>query len=92
MPTEIVGSYALYEEGRHTITSDEASANTVSIPTRFNRVTNALVQIVDSGNNDVTADADITWSGSTLIVADGSTYNTTAGYVIRYLVFGVGGL
>lgn len=36
----------------------------------------------------VTSDADITWSGGNLTVADGSTYNTVAGQVVNWIASG----
>lgn len=88
---EVVGSYVNADQGTHEVTTAEASAGSVSIATRLRRITNAIVQVVDSGNNVVTSDADISWSDGTLIVADGSTFAVTATYVIRYLAFGEGG-
>lgn len=78
--------------GTHTVTSAQASANTsiIDLSDAMKVVEGGVVQIVDSGNNVVTSDADITFGGTagTLTVADGSTYNTTAGYLIRYVVWG----
>lgn len=74
----------------HTTTSGEASANTLSIDLSadLGAIDGAVIQVVDSGNNVVTADADVTFSGATLTIADGSTYNTVAGQIIRGIVFG----
>jgi len=78
--------------GKHTVTSGEASANTLTITLSdaMAVVEGGIVQVLDSGNNVVTSDADITFGGSagTLTVADGSTFNLTAGYVVSYIVWG----
>ena len=83
---------ALTLVGIHTVTSAEATANTLTIDLSNDMaaVEDGVIQIKDSGNNVVTADADITFGGSagTVTIADGSTLNLTAGYTISYIVFG----
>lgn len=73
--------------GSHTVTSGEASANAVVIDTGLDTITGAICQVLNAGNV-ATSDADITWSGSDLTIADGSSYNTVAGYVINWIAFG----
>lgn len=73
--------------GSHTITSDEATANAVVIDTGLDTVSGAIAQVLNAGNV-ATSDADITWSGGNVTVADGSTYNTVAGYVINWIAWG----
>lgn len=75
--------------GQYTVTSDDATANAATIATGHTTVAVAVAQVVDSGNNVVTSDADITWSAGNLIVADGGSYNTTAGYKVRWIAYGV---
>lgn len=82
------GSAAAMVSGTHTITGGEAAANTLTIDTGLSSITTHIVQILDSGNNVVTSDADITKSGGNLTVADGATYNTTSGYKIHWIVVG----
>lgn len=78
----------LLASGAHTVTAGNASANSATIATGLTSIASMVVQVLDSGNNVVTADADVTASGGNLVVADGATYNTTAGYVIHWLAFG----
>jgi hypothetical protein len=74
--------------GEYTTTSDDATANTLTITTGLTAVTYAVVQVVNSGNNVVTSDADVTFATGTIVVADGSTYNTVAGQKVRWIAFG----
>lgn len=49
----------------------------------------AIIQVLDSGNNVATTDADVTWSGNVLTLADGSTFNLDAsGHNIYGVVWG----
>ena len=75
--------------GEYTVTAGDATANASTIPTGLTTVSMALVQVVDSGDRVLTSDADITWSAGNIVVADGATYNTTAGYKIRWFASGV---
>lgn len=75
--------------GSVTISAAQASANSVSIAHGLTTPASWIVQVVDTGNNVVTSDADVTLSGANLIVADGSTYNTVENYIIRWIAFGV---
>jgi len=38
----------------------------------------AFLQVRDTGNNIVTTDADVTFTGNILTIADGSTFNLDA--------------
>lgn len=73
--------------GSHTVTAGEASANEVEIDTGLSTITSAIVQVLNAGNV-ATSDADVTWNDGILTIADGSTYNTVAGYTINYIVAG----
>jgi hypothetical protein len=75
--------------GEYTVTAGDATANAATIATGHTTVAVAVAQVVDSGDRVVTSDADITWSAGNLVVADGGTYNTTAGYKVRWIAFGV---
>jgi len=66
---------------------DTAGSFTVTFPSMVT-ITGFLVQILDSGNNVITDDADITVSGNVMTIADGSTYAVTADEVHHILVWG----
>lgn len=69
----------------YTVTTADAAANLVNIPTGFADIalTACAVKVIRAGS-DVTVDAVISEpSAGTIRVADGSTYNTTAGDIIR---------
>lgn len=73
----------------HTVSAGEATANQAVIATGLTTIASILVQIYRS-NVNVMADAVVTFSAGDLTVADGaSTYNMTAGDIIRYIAFGV---
>lgn len=71
-----------------TVSAAQASANAVAITTGFATVSAINVQVLNTGNNVVTSDADITISGGTVTVADGSTYNTVENYLIHWIAVG----
>lgn len=78
--------------GSYTVIAADATANLkdINLASAFDTdlPTGAIVQIFRS-NVDVTGDAVITLTKATKVlrVADGSTYNMTAGDVINYIVF-----
>lgn len=74
--------------GEHTITSDEATANQVDIVTGLADLTiaNCIVSVFNGATRIVTDMAVTEPSAGTIRVADGSTYNTVAGYIIRWAV------
>lgn len=78
----------LFASGSHAITAGEETANSVTIATGLTSITTVIVQVVDSGNNVLTSDADVSTSSGNLIVADGSTYNTAETNVIRWIAVG----
>lgn len=83
-----VKSHTTQVNFKHTATSAEATANTLSILTGIGAIKGVNLQIFRS-DVEVTADADISWSGETITVADGaSTYAITAGDVIVGSAFG----
>lgn len=77
-----------FASGSHTITSGEALANLVDITTGLDDFTLSKSSVsVWNGTTLATSDAVISkQTGGVLRVADGSTYNTVAGYVIRWSV------
>ena len=56
---------------------------------QFSRITGAVVQVLDNGNNIVTSDADITWSGNVLTIANGSSFSLAATYTANCIVWGI---
>jgi hypothetical protein len=79
----------LIAAGAHSTTAGEAVANTLTIATGLTTVATVQVMVLDATNNVVTADADVTFTGGNLVVADGSTYNTVEGQVIHWFAYGV---
>lgn len=79
----------LLASGVYTITSGDATANLANITTGLADFTLANASVsVWNGVTLATSDAVITkQAGGVLRVADGSTYNTVAGYKVRWAVF-----
>jgi len=87
----IVGSYMPIQCFTVTPSAAEESANTMDIElARWFHAISGIVSVVvlDSGNNIVTLDADITISGTTVTIADGSSFNLVAASTIYLTVFG----
>lgn len=74
--------------GAYSMDADDATANSATIASGLASITTVICQVVDSGNNVVTSDADITTSSGNIVVADGSTFNVTDGYVVRWIAIG----
>ena len=55
----------------------------------LSKVTASVVQITDSGGNVVTSDADITYSGNTITIADGSSFSLADTYVATIIAWGI---
>jgi len=72
--------------GVYTAVAGDDSAGKAEINTGMANATGAIVQIVKSGVV-VGADAKPSIAAGVLTVADGSTYNVTAGDVINWIVF-----
>ena len=87
MANAVVGK--MMAAGKYTTTSDDATANTLTIATGLTTIAAVQVMVLDAGNNVVTADADVTFTAGNLIVADGATYNTVAGQLIHWFAYGV---
>lgn len=72
----------------HTVTADEATANAAVISTPASAVKGATVMITRAGAVS-TSDAVVTYPVSGGVsVADGATYNVTAGDVITMVTWG----
>ena len=67
----------------------EATANTLSvvIPCLRN-IRYAIIQTLDSGNNIAVVGADVTWSGNTLTIADGGSYDIVTTMNIGVIAWG----
>ena len=72
--------------GTYTAVADDDTANKASIDTGKADAVGCIVQIVRAGVV-VGADAKPSIAAGVLTVADGSTYNVTAGDVINWIVF-----
>lgn len=84
---DLAGSGGSAAYGQYTVTAGDATANLVNITTGLADLTLAdcAVTVFRAGSN-VTSDAVISEpSAGTLRIADGSTYNTTAGDIINWL-------
>ena len=74
----------------HTATAGEASGGTLDIVTGLTTVSTFKIMALDTGNNVVTADADVTESSGTITVADGAaTFAVTENYLIHWVAIGV---
>ena len=81
------GNTGTIKAGRHTVTNGEATGGTLAITTGLTSIAAQTVQVLTAGN-DSTIDADVTVSGGTITVADGSTYNTAESDVINWIAVG----
>lgn len=71
----------------HTVTAGEATANAVVLSTPSNKIVGSTVQITRAGAI-VTADANVSYDKNEITIADGATYNVTAGDIITGTVWG----
>lgn len=76
------------EAGEYTMDGTDDTNGFATIATNLTTISTAIVQVVDSGDNVVISDADITWSGANITVADGGTFACTSGYKVRWFAFG----
>lgn len=87
---DISGTFDLQERaGNYTVTAGDATANAAVIATGLTTITTAIVQVTSSAGAVLTSDAVVTFSSGNLTVGDGSTYNTVAGNLIRWIAYGV---
>lgn len=82
------GATGKVRAGIHTVTAAEASDGTLAIATGLTSVTALNIMVVSTGNNLATSDADVTISGGTVTIADGSTYNTVEADKIHWIAVG----
>lgn len=74
--------------GSYTTNTTDAGANSLAIVTGLASITGHSIIVYDTNNKQVTSDAVITVAGGTITVADGSTYNTVDGQIVKWLAFG----
>lgn len=82
---EMVGVFG--DVGHYKITSPGTTTVDVVLP-GMTTIKGAIVQILDSGNRVATSDADITWSGNTMTIADGGTFTLADTQTIYVLAWG----
>lgn len=82
---EIVGVYGPFSLIK--VTSPGTNSVAITVP-GMSTIEGAMVQVLSSGNNVVTSDADVTWSGATLTIADGSSFTLADTMTIYALVWG----
>lgn len=86
-PLPAIGQFIPVVAAKVTI-SGTTTSEAIAFPT-FSTIRGVMVQVLDSGNNVATTDIDVTWSGSTVTLADGTTFNLdAAGHTIYILVWG----
>lgn len=51
-------------------------------------IAGCVVMVLDSGGNSVISDADITWSGNTVTIADGASFSLADTYVAYIMAWG----
>lgn len=84
---EVIGSFPSASVIKVTISGTTTSEDVV-IPS-LSTIRGAVVMVLDSGNNVATSDIDVTWSGNTLTLADGASFNLDAsGHAIYAVVWG----
>jgi len=84
---EVVGQY-LSGEASYVITSPTGTSEAFVLDNLHTITGVKSFVALDSGNNDTASDADLTWSGNTLTIADGSTYDHSAVVTGWITVFG----
>ena len=77
--------------GQRTATSGEGAANTLDIATGLDTISSAIVQVIRAGKV-ATSDAAVSWTGGTITVANGSTFDLATGDVINWIAVGVDSL
>lgn len=70
------------------VSAGQAAANAAVIDTGLTTITALSVMVLRAGNV-VTSDADVTFVGGVVTIADGATYNTTAADVIHLIGVGI---
>jgi len=86
-PVEATGSMLPLILAKITI-SGTTTSEAITLP-QLAQIKGVIVQVLDSGNNVVTTDIDVTWSNNVLTLADGLTFNLdAAGQNIYVAVWG----
>jgi hypothetical protein len=84
---EVIGTMVPLVLAKVTISGTTTSEAVVI--TQLATIRGAIVQVLDSGDRVATSDIDVTWSGNTLTLADGGTFNLdAAGQSIYIAVWG----
>ena len=73
--------------GSYTMLAADATANLKDITTGLSTITGLALLVLRAGVN-VLGDAVVTITGGTVRIADGSTYNTTANDVVKWIAVG----
>lgn len=73
--------------GTYTMVAGDATANLKDITTGLTTITGLSLLVLRAGVN-VLGDAVVTVTAGVVRIADGSTYNTTAGDVVRWVATG----
>lgn len=82
---QMVGVFG--DVGLYKITSPGTTTVTVKLP-QLSLIKGAIVQILDSGNRVATSDADLTWSGNSLTIANGGTFSLADTMTIYVVAWG----
>lgn len=86
-PLPAIGQFLPVVAAKVTI-SGTTTSEAITFPA-FSSIRGVIVQVLDIGNNVATTDIDVTWSGNTVTLADGSTFNLDAsGHTIYMVVWG----
>lgn len=86
-PLPAIGQFLPVVAAKVTI-SVTTTSEAITFPA-FSTIRGVIVQVLDSGNNVATTDIDVTWTGSTITLANGSTFDLDAsGHAIYLLVWG----
>ena len=83
-PWQVLSLGNVVEGNQHAVTSGEAAAGTLSITTGLSVIKVPIVQILRTGKV-ATSDAAVSFTGTSITVANGSTYTLTAGDVISWI-------
>jgi hypothetical protein len=74
--------------GVDTVSATEASATTMNIAHGLGTCVAVSIMILDTGNQLVTTDADVTISGANIVVAAGDGFVLTENYKVHWIAFG----
>ena len=86
MEDRVTGSYPVGEKS-YKITSPTGTSESIELPGIYAITGIKSFSALDSGNNYASDGADLTWSGNTLTIADGTGYDHSAMATIWVTVF-----